>query len=538
MPPKKKRVPAVYELIKSLDKSEKIHFKREYGNKNASSKKAYLVLFDTLDKLKEFDQQKLEAKFSKTSFGKHLSANFNYLYQLILESLRNFHIGKNDRIKAEEMIGQIRVLLTKRLHTQAEKQIHRAWKFCEEREYNEYLSILSQFLYNLSVVKMTKDEFIHRQNAISTSKKNLQILHDRVTLYGLNNELVKIEKEKEVNPQVDFKNDLERIQQQFQKVEARSNEESELSKLFYFSGLARFMRISKQPLQSLYFNRKQIDVYVNMPKVLQYSTTALTIMLYNYLSKCTELFFPAGIKSSLPFLQQVCEENANLTVKCKVLRLIFMMRYHLMNGDKDLGAQLISEYEPALDLLLEKSVPFYKMHIYESFAWFYFLTENYDACQHWMQKMFEVKDMTVIDKHLFPARLMEVMIQFQWGNHQLLNSLGLSVLRYVDTFKQDTSNFLVEECWLRQMRKVENYYFPGQAKEFLTETIAIFQENYEEDLFPVPLHLVLLKSWTAAQLTNKSVFECWAINAKNICQEVATRYSKMEKYIVEGVERL
>jgi len=76
--------PACFELIHSLDKAEKIHFKRYLSYESDKGETVYLRLFNELDKMASYDEAKLERKFKGKKFMKHLPVSLNYLYGLLL----------------------------------------------------------------------------------------------------------------------------------------------------------------------------------------------------------------------------------------------------------------------------------------------------------------------------------------------------------------------------------------------------------------------------------------------------------------------
>jgi len=98
--------PACFELIKSLTKAEKAHFKKYLTyNERKGEPTIYLQLFAELDKLKKYDLNKILHKFRNKKFSKHISTTYNYLYTLLMKSLRDYHADKNIQIKAADILS-------------------------------------------------------------------------------------------------------------------------------------------------------------------------------------------------------------------------------------------------------------------------------------------------------------------------------------------------------------------------------------------------------------------------------------------------
>lgn len=86
-----KKRDALYDLIKSLTQNEKRYFKIYASRHTIGKENKYVKLFESIDKLNNYDEAKLKAKIKKESFAGHLAASKNYLYNLILECLDIYH---------------------------------------------------------------------------------------------------------------------------------------------------------------------------------------------------------------------------------------------------------------------------------------------------------------------------------------------------------------------------------------------------------------------------------------------------------------
>jgi len=108
-----------YELVKSLNKSEKRYFKLyaqfQRGNKS------YLKLFEIIDLQKTFNEKNIALKF----FAKNKSANFpavkKYLFEQIIASLKSYGTYKDLDSGHTDLIETYKVLHYKGLHGQSER---------------------------------------------------------------------------------------------------------------------------------------------------------------------------------------------------------------------------------------------------------------------------------------------------------------------------------------------------------------------------------------------------------------------------------
>lgn len=115
---------ALFQLIKSLEKSEKRNFKL-YVQRNSSSENLKIVqLFDALDKMDNYDENLLLSK-SKDLKKQQLSNIKAHLYKQILSSLRLIKNEDNIDIQLHEMMDHARILYNKGLYHQSLKMLDR-----------------------------------------------------------------------------------------------------------------------------------------------------------------------------------------------------------------------------------------------------------------------------------------------------------------------------------------------------------------------------------------------------------------------------
>lgn len=133
----------LYALIKSLSTAEKRHFRIYAQRSSDEGDLLYLQLFDLLDKQKNLDERKLEAKIPKAK----LPNLKRHLYSQILISLRLLQRKHQKAIQVREYIDFAHILYGKSLYKQALKILARAEKIA--------LKIADDIL-RLQIVEFTK----------------------------------------------------------------------------------------------------------------------------------------------------------------------------------------------------------------------------------------------------------------------------------------------------------------------------------------------------------------------------------------------
>lgn len=106
----------LFELIKSLSKSEKRYFNLTFDKKKENSN--YLKLFREILKQDTYDENAIKGKFKNEKFIKQLTFTKNYLYNLIIRSLIAYNHDRSVESRLLDSILKIKILYKKALFDQ------------------------------------------------------------------------------------------------------------------------------------------------------------------------------------------------------------------------------------------------------------------------------------------------------------------------------------------------------------------------------------------------------------------------------------
>src|SRR5215475_7362991 len=134
---------ALFQLVKSLEKSEKRNFKLYVKRNSASEDLKIVKLFDALDRLDTYDEEQLLKK-DKSIKKRQLSNMKAHLYKQILSSLRLIKDENNIDIQLHEQMDYARILFNKGLYLQSLKVLD---KMKEMARTHEQLTYLQQALF-------------------------------------------------------------------------------------------------------------------------------------------------------------------------------------------------------------------------------------------------------------------------------------------------------------------------------------------------------------------------------------------------------
>jgi hypothetical protein len=118
----------LFELIKSLNKSEKRYFKVFSSRHTIGDENSYIKLFDFIDGMDEYDEEKVFAHFKGKPLLNKFSITKGRLYNNILKSLDTFHSTSSIDAQIFRQIHSAEILYNKGLYKHAEKILKSAEK--------------------------------------------------------------------------------------------------------------------------------------------------------------------------------------------------------------------------------------------------------------------------------------------------------------------------------------------------------------------------------------------------------------------------
>src|SRR5579872_6146319 len=132
----------LFQLIHSLEKAEKRHFKLYIKRSSTKEDLKIVQLFDALDKLKDYDEKALLKKLTGTE-KPQLSNLKTHLYKQILASLRLLKSAESIDLQLNEMFDYAHILYKKGLFVQSLRILDRAK---ETAKVNQKFNFLAQVL--------------------------------------------------------------------------------------------------------------------------------------------------------------------------------------------------------------------------------------------------------------------------------------------------------------------------------------------------------------------------------------------------------
>ena len=494
---------SLFQLIKSLEKSEKRNFKL-YVNRNSSSEELKIVqLFDALDKMEDYDEAILLKKNPEIK-KQQLSNLKAHLYKQILASLRLINDESNIDIVLHEQMDHARILYNKGLYLQSLKVLDKLKEQAKSKNQFTYLQQALFFEKNIEGLYITRsmqdraDQLSKEADEVSEALSLVsQLSNLSLQLYSRYIKDGHARNEKE---------DVE-VQQYFkEKLGDKANLcKSFYEKLYLYQCYCWAAFIRQDFLQYYRYTQKWVNLFEEEPYMIEIETGHYIKGMHNLMGSHFDLGNHQKLTEALHRFKLFCdskivEQNINNKIQCFVYYNISLLNKHFLEGSFTKGLQLVPEIEEKLNeywLYLDRHrilVFYYKI------ACLYFGSGDYEHTIDYLNKIINWKVDLRSDLQCY-SRLLHLIAHYELGNYEILDHLIKSVYRFMAKM-QNLS--IVEEEIFKFIRN--SFHLSVTVIKPELEKLLVKLKQYQSNRFETRAFMYLdIISWLESKLENVPV---------------------------------
>jgi hypothetical protein len=172
----------LFALIKSLKPAEKRYFKVFANGGDTKKKTLYEALFDAFDKCEDYQESEFLKKNRSKDFVKNFAENKNYLYNQILDTLRNYNEENVIEWQLKRDLQKIKVLASKGLDQAClrlmERTKKKAWQFEQYFTLDEIIELQLYLFGNCRIGNMDKNFYLNLQE----DRNKIRIILDQYNI--------------------------------------------------------------------------------------------------------------------------------------------------------------------------------------------------------------------------------------------------------------------------------------------------------------------------------------------------------------------
>jgi hypothetical protein len=471
----------LFQLVRSLEKSEKRHFKLFIKRSSGNEDLKIIELFDALDKLIEYDEVTLLKKL-KTIKKPQLSNIKVHLYKQLLASLRLLKSADSIDLQLNEQFDFAHILYKKGLYFHSLKILDKAKETAKANHKVNFLLqaiTLEKRIESLHITDATQ----HRRESLAAE---INEVNTRINLTSrLSNLAMLLYSWFIENGHTKNKEDKIKLEQFFSE---NLPPEAITTKGFYENLYLYKSYCWRSYIKQDFFNyyrhsQKWVNIFEDQPLLIRVETghyiKGLNALLNAHFILRNYKKMKIVIKNFEDFTKtERVSQHDNFRIQSFIYLHIAKLNLHNMTGTFSEGIAIVPnllEKLKAYELFIdERRIMLFNYKI----ASMYFGNGNYDICIDYVQKIINENSRVHNDLQSY-ARLLHLMAHYELGNYDLMEYLTKSVYRFMAKKQNFT---LVEAEMFTFLRKSFFYTKKDMQIELhsLLQTIKEFEKSNVE----------------------------------------------------------
>ncbi len=491
---------ALFILVKSLEKGEKRNFKLYVKRNSASADLKTIVLFDALDKMKDYDEEELLRK--NESIQKQQLSNLKaHLYDQILSSLRIVKQNENIDLQIHEQLDHAKILYNKGLYIQSLRLLEKIKSLTKQN---------NQVTYLLQVLFLEKKiESLHITRSMQDRAQQLSDEMDEV-----NDRLEMIAKASNLSLQLygwyiqhgHARNDEDRKTvdafMQHPILEKIKSASGFYEKLYRYQCQCWYGFINQDFLLHYRYSQRWVDLFEKEEQMKQIESAQYIKGLHNLISAHFDLRNMVKLKETICILEQFSEtpivlNNQNNLIQSFVYLYIAKINQHFLEGSFSEGLLMV----PTMEGKLKEIEMYMDSHrvlvFYYKIACLYFGAGQADKAIDYLNRIINWK-LNLRDDLQCYARLLHLIAHYELGNTEIVNYLSKSVYRFMAKMNNLGA---VEEVLFNFIRKSIQTGGSGSFEDLLIALQPLENNKQDSRAF---MYLDII-SWLESKIQGKEV---------------------------------
>lgn len=480
----------LYYLIKSLNKAEKRYFKLFATNSNENNN--YLLLFEAIEKQESYDESAIKQKFQAKTFVNQLHVTKNYLNQLILKSLRNYHstISKDAEIK--DLHRDIEILLKKDLFQQCEQVIDKALKLANL--YEKWPDVLNLLDIKRRLILNIKGSNHATEDLKEINKQELKVLQkiEHISKYW----------DISANLFSNFPELSQLLENPY--IKAESKADSLQAKTLYHYIWQSIHVVQGNPEQAIEKLEEIIQIWEDQTNQIYEHPGSYLTLLNNLVGICLsnkDYKYAENLIFKIRKMPERYGIKNNNTIAVKAILHSYNVELEMCRDTNQIhrgitAAKNVQKYLNDTALIIPKS---YHILILYQMAYLYYLNDQFDKALPFLNEIFSLKAADIRQDIQAYAHLLFLIIHFGLRNITLLRYAVESCRRFLKK-KRELHSF--EKKLLSCFSRLSTISKSEYEYQFIILKETLFEGMSEKEKMNV-LDYLNFENWIEKNLQNK-----------------------------------
>lgn len=493
----------LFQLIHSLEKSEKRNFKLYIKRSSAKEDLKIIQLFDAIDKLSEYDEKQLLKKLP-TIEKPQLSNLKIHLYKQVLASLRLLKTTESIDIHLHEQLDYARILYNKGLYLQSLKILDKIKELARTYYQDSFLIQIISMEKKIETLHITRsmqdraDQLSHEANEVNERRRVItQLSNLALQLYSW---FIKNGHARNEEDEKDIKHFFER-----QLPSNTHTLQGFYEKLYLYQSYCWYAFIRQDFLMYYRYTQKWVDLFHKEKFMIEVEIGHYVKGMHNLLNAHFDLRNFRGFKEALEQFEAFSTTDvANLHDNFRVQTFVYIysakINQNLIMGTFREGLDLV----PMIEARLKEFSMFLDTHrilvVSYKIAMLNFGAGNYARSIDYLQKIINQSADFRNDLQCY-ARLVHLMAHFELGNFEIIEYLIKSVYRFMAKMQNLT---VIEEEMFRFLRStfhISRKKLKPEFEKFLHKIKQLEKNRFQTRSFS---YLDVI-SWVESKVYEKSM---------------------------------
>lgn len=444
---------ALFILIKTLTKAEKRNFQLAFNRDNTKEDVLFIQLFQTLDKLKEYDEAEVLKRIPDLK-KQQLSNVKAHLYKHLLTTLRLLYKTKDPLIELREQLDYARVLYNKGLYNQSLKILAKAKVSAREQEEVMLYFEIVEFEKLIETRHITRsldnraDELSDESRIINEQLNNVSKLSTlALRMYGMYLKLGHARDTKDVHMLKSFFDSNLPV--------VPSQGMSFYERVYLYQAYCWYYYILQDFLMYYRYTQKWVDLFAEYPSLKDTDVDLYIKALHNLLTAHFHTMNHDRFIEVLGVMEKfIIEKEESLNENTRTSAFVYLytgkINSHFLDGTFTEGLSLVAEVEEKISEH-QLTVDQHRVLVfYYKIACLYFGSGDNDNAIVYLNKIIQLRIGNLrADIQCF-ARILHLIAHYELENYSLVEYLIKSVYHFIAKHK-DLS--LVLEEILKFLRK-------------------------------------------------------------------------------------
>lgn len=480
----------LFQLIKSLSKSEKRFFKIYSGRHVIGQQNNYVELFDLISKQSEYNEEAILKKFRGKKLVNRFSVAKAYLYDLILKSMNTYHAQNTVDAQILNLIRNISFLYQKNLYEQADKLIQKAKKLALEFE---KISILPEVM--IWEKKLMEATFYSNKELEDIFESYREIKKYLNTALAVNEFWVldaQLYYQSNLKGIVRNRSDLKKVESVFNSPLLKSDEEdlSYESRILMYKIHSTYFFILRDLENCYKYVSKLVNLQESRPEMIRYRPMLYVTSLNNLLNITGALNRRSETEEKLATLRSLMEneqfnQSSNLQLKMFESYYYHMLIYCRNENQLESGMQHTIEIEKGLEQFGDRvdsmgrlMLCFYSFHLcYDS--------RSFEQGLHWLGRIRAQEEESNIRQDIFFfSRIFFLMMHYELERWDEIKAVIRNTYGYLYKREKQYRFESLLLAFIRELQLMKDHDdFLTRLDSLKTELVALSEDPFERKAF-------------------------------------------------------